>query len=106
MLKVEGNGYNLKLNDYWLHLKSKSKWGGIFLRNLRINVNTQKKYYDREDSNLNLSGLVNTSMYRKYYSTRAESTITATVCALSLYSVVRKNIALHHYKSIRLLHIM
>ena len=52
-----------------------------------------KRCNNREENKLILSGLVNISMYRKSYSTRAEGTHTATVCALSLYSVVRKNIA-------------
>jgi hypothetical protein len=54
-----------------------------------------KRCYKKEDSKLTLSGLVNTITYRKIYSTRAEGTHTATVCALSLRSVVRKNIAVH-----------
>ena len=39
MLTFEGTGYNLKLNDEWLHPKSKSKWGGMFVRNVHINMN-------------------------------------------------------------------
>jgi hypothetical protein len=65
----------------------------MFLRNVHINVNQNN--FITQKTNLNLCGLVNTRMYRKTYCTRAEAMPNATVCALSLYSIVRKNIALH-----------
>ena len=65
-----------------------------------------KLCYNREESNPNLSGIVNIRMYRKSYSTRAEGMHNSTDCVLSLYRIVTKNSALHLYKSNRLLHIM
>jgi hypothetical protein len=97
MLTVEGTGYNLKLNDYWLHpeskskSKSKSKWGVPFFRSVHINV--KKRCYKREDNNVNLSGVFNTE--RKKFGRRAEENHTVTVCVLFLYSIVRKNITVH-----------
>jgi hypothetical protein len=81
MLIVEGTGYNFKLNDYGLHPKSKSKWGGTFFRSLHINMK-KNRYYKREDNNLNVSGLVNTVIDRKMFGTRAEENHTATVCVV------------------------
>jgi hypothetical protein len=85
-------------------LKAMKKWRHVLPQ--RPYKCVPKLCYNTEDSNLNLSGLVNTRIYRKYYSTRAEGMHIATVFALSLYSVVIKNIALHQYKSIRLLYII
>jgi hypothetical protein len=55
-----------------------------------------KRWYNTEDCNPNLSGLVNTVMYgRKLIHATVEDNHTATVFALPLYRIVRKNIAVH-----------
>jgi hypothetical protein len=61
---------------------------------MSISMST-KRCYDTEACNLNFSSIVNTVMYRNVVNTRAEDNHIATVCALSLYTTVRTNIAVH-----------